>query len=326
MLFLTENDVQSLLPMEEALRLVREAFVALSEGRASNQPRRRLALASGAALHSMAGAWGGYFGTKVYSTHPRHGFHFHFMLYEESTGRALAMMEANWLGQIRTGAASGVATDLLARPEASTLGIIGSGFQARSQWEAIAAVRSLSEVRVWSRDAERRRRFAGATERAGVKAIAVETAEQAVRGADIVVTATNAKEPVLASDWIADGAHVVAMGSNQARRRELPAELIERAALVAVDSIEQARVESGDLLMAVPPDRWLPPKFVEIAEVAAGHAGRKGARDVTIFKSLGIGVEDVAAGAFVYEQARARGIGREALTETPARAGSTTSW
>ncbi len=314
MLYLDEDQVRGLLPMSEALRLMREVFADLAAGRASNQPRRRLHLPSGAALHSMAGAWGAYFGTKIYSTHPRHGFHFHFLLYDSASGRALAMMEANWLGQIRTGAASGVATDLLARRDASTVGIVGSGFQARSQLEAIAAVRPIAEARVWSRDEEKRRRFA-AESPGGVRVVAAESAEAAVRGAGIVVTATNAKDPVVESAWIADGAHVNAMGSNQARRRELPGELIARASLVAVDSIEQAKIESGDLLMAVPPDEWRPPKFVEIADVAAGRAGRRGEGDVTVFKSNGIGVEDVAAGAFVYEQALARGIGRRLSSE-----------
>src|ERR1700730_4225134 len=160
MLHLTESDVRDLLPLTEAIRMMRLAFEALGASRAQNQPRRRLILSTGSVLHSMAGAFGNYFGTKIYSTNPRFGAHFLFSLYDARTGTPLAWMEANHLGQIRTGAASGYATDLLAHPDAETVGIIGSGFQARTQLEAIRAVRPIKTVRVWSRSEEKRRRFA----------------------------------------------------------------------------------------------------------------------------------------------------------------------
>ena len=217
MLFLSEADVQELLPMDEAIGAMRRAFEALAAGRAQNQPRRRLILDTGSTLNSMAGSFLNYFGTKFYSTNPRHGAYFHFMLYDAATAQPVAFMEANHLGQIRTGAASGYATDLLAKPDADTVGIIGSGFQARTQVEAIRAVRPIKTVRVWSRSEEKRRRFAEES-----SAISVDSAEEAVRGAHIVVTATNAKDPVLESDWIAPGTLVNAMGSNAANRRELP--------------------------------------------------------------------------------------------------------
>src|SRR5580658_7852070 len=160
MFYFTESDVQELLPISEAIRLMRLAFEAMKNGRAQNQPRRRLILESGSVLHSMAGAVGNYFGTKFYSSNPRYGAHFYFVLYDAKTAQPLAMMEANHLGQIRTGAASGYATDLLARPEARTVGIIGSGFQARTQLEAVRSVRNIETVRVWSRSEEKRQAFA----------------------------------------------------------------------------------------------------------------------------------------------------------------------
>lgn len=291
MRFITEDEVREVLSMREAVRLMRETFQALRAGTAINQPRRRLILPTGSVLHSLAGAHGNYFGTKVYATHPKHGAHFYFLLFEADTARPLARFEANWLGQIRTGAASGYATDLLARPEASSLGIIGSGFQARSQIDAIREVRRLTTVRVWSRNEEKRKRLAA---EAGVQAVA--TAEEAVRGADIVVTATSAKDPVLDAAWVAPGAHVNAMGSNQALRRELPSELIARADLIAVDSLEQSKVEAGDLLLA--PVDWNDTRIVELAQVERRPPGNP----LTIFNSLGLGVEDVAAAAFVYER------------------------
>ena len=291
MFYFTESDVQELLPIREAIRLMRLAFEALAQGRAINQPRRRLILESGSVLHSMAGAVGNYFGTKFYSSNPRYGAHFYFFLYDARTAQPLAQMEANYLGQIRTGAASGYATDLLANPQAKTLAIIGSGFQARTQLAAIHAVRPIQNVRVWSRNEEKRRKFA---EECSVTA--TDSAEEAVRGADIVVTATNSKDPVLESSWIGAGTLVNAMGSNVANRRELPSDLMERAGLVAVDSLEQARIEAGDLILA---ESWK--NVVELQSVKA-HYDPKG---VTIFKSIGVGVEDVAAGAFIYERALA---------------------
>jgi alanine dehydrogenase len=291
MIFVNEEQVRRLLPMRECIWLMREVFKDLRTGVALNQPRRRLNLSTGSTLHSMAGAWGKYFGTKIYSAHPKFGAHFFFLLFDAETARPLAQFEANYLGQIRTGAASGYATDLLAAPDATKIAILGSGFQARSQFDAIRAVRPIKEVRVWSRNAAKSEEFARS-----IEAVTVATAEEAVRGADIVATATSAKDPVLEAAWIQPGTHVNAMGSNQALRRELPSDLIARADLIAVDSLEQAKIEAGDLLLA--PVDWGDPRLVELSNVDARPAGSP----VTIFKSIGLGVEDVAAAAYVYEQ------------------------
>ena len=306
MLYFTESDVRRLLSMPDAIRLMREAFVKLAGGVAQNHPRRRLVLPTGAVLNYMPAGDDRYFGIKVYSTHRKHGAHFFFLLFRTEDGQSLAIMEANYLGQIRTGAASGLATDLLARADAATLGIIGSGFQARSQLEAMRAVRELRSVRVWSPSAEKRAAFA-----AECSVEAVETAEEAVRGADIVVTATNSKDPVLAADWVSPGAHVNAMGSNQAARRELPPELIERAAHVVVDSIEQAKMESGDLLLAWRAEQWSDRRLVELKDIVAGKApGRENPDQITLFKSHGLALEDVAAAGYIFERGLEAGIGR----------------
>jgi ornithine cyclodeaminase/alanine dehydrogenase-like protein (mu-crystallin family) len=179
----------------------------------------------------------------------------------------------------------------MANPKAATLAIIGSGFQAHTQLAAIRAVRPIQTVRVWSRSEEKRLKFA--QEHSDT---AANSAEEAARGADIVATATNAKDPVLESVWVSNGTLVNAMGSNVANRRELPADLVKRAALVAVDSLEQARIEAGDLIMA---DSW--ENVVELQNVQPHYDPNH----VTIFKSIGLGVEDVAAGAFIYERALA---------------------
>jgi alanine dehydrogenase len=291
MLQITEEQVRKLLPMRDCIRLMREVFKDLRTGAAQNQSRRRLTLPTGSTLHSLAGAWGKYFGTKIYSSNPKVGANFFFLLFDAETARPLAQFEANYLGQIRTGAASGYATDLLSAPDASTLAIIGSGFQAQSQFDAIREVRPIKEVRVWSRNEAKCEAFSkliGATPFA--------SAREALQGADIVATATSSKEPILESAWIPAGTHINAMGSNQAHKRELPSDLIARAQLIAVDSIEQAKIEAGDLLMA--PVDWTDPRIVELSKIDARPAGSP----VTIFKSIGLGVEDVAAAAFVYEQ------------------------
>ncbi|HUE02485.1 MAG TPA: ornithine cyclodeaminase family protein [Bryobacteraceae bacterium] len=311
MLYLTEQHVRDLLPMPECIGLIETVFARLAAGEALNQPRRRLILPTGSLLHYMAGSDGQYYGAKIYATNPRRGAHFLFLLYRAADAEPLAIIEANHLGQIRTGAASGLATKFMAHADAATLAIIGSGFQARTQLEAMLAVRNITDVRVWSRNSANRAVFAAeTTERFGIPIQAAESAEQAVRGAQIVVTATYAKEPVLSAEWIAPGTHINAMGSNQATRREIPADLVRRADTIAVDSIEQARMESGDLLLAMDEKDWASPRIVELKDVVTGRAPtRTQPEQVTLFKSNGLAVEDVIAAAFVYERARAAGLG-----------------
>src|SRR4051794_22222341 len=287
MLYLTESDVLNLLPMSDCLPLMRTAFERLETGEAINQPRRRLTLPTKSTLHYMAGSDGRYFGAKVYSTNPGHPPHFRVLLYRAEDAELLAIIEANHLGQIRTGAASGYATALLARADSRTLAVVGSGFQARTQVEAIrTAMPGVDRVRVWSRSQEKREAFARE-----VDGEAADSAEAAVRGADIVVTATASAEPVVDAAWIDSGTHVNAIGSNQARRRELPTELVRRADLVVADSVEQSRMESGDLLLA--DVDW--EKVVELKDIASGRSGRTSPEAITIFKSNGLAVEDVIA-------------------------------
>lgn len=304
MLYLTEADVARLLSMGDAIRLVRESFERLAAGEAVNQPRRRLILPTRSVLHYMA-AWDGrYFGSKIYSTHPAHGARLVFLLYRAEDAELLAVIQANLLGQIRTGAVSAVATQFMARPDSNIVGIIGTGFQARAQLAAIRAVLPRSTVRVWSRSLEQRAAFAGET-----GANAVERAEDAVRGADVVVTATNAREPVLEDAWVGAGTHIVAMGSNQAARRELPAELVRRAGFIVTDSLEQARMESGDLILALDEEGWN--SVVELKEIAAGRVAARTRRDqITLFKSNGLAVEDVVCAGWIYQQAMGAGMGR----------------
>jgi len=302
MRYITEAQVREALPMADCLGMMRTVFMRLASGEALNHPRRRLVLPTRSTLHYMAGSDGRYFGAKIYATNPKHGAHFLFLLYRAEDAAPLAIIEANALGQIRTGAASGLATSLLANPGARTLALIGSGFQARTQLEAmLAAVPSIERVRTWSRSAEKREAFAREmTAQFGKPVETALTAEAAVRSAEILVTATNSAEPVIDSAWIGPGVHINAMGSNQARRRELPTDLVRRAGLIAVDSLEQSRMESGDLLLAFEDRDW--ERVVELQSVVAGRARRLSPEQLTIFKSNGLAVEDVISAGLVYER------------------------
>jgi len=303
MLQISEQQVLDLLPMGECVQRMHDCFAALGRGEAQNLPRRRLFVPTGTVMHQLAGAWGGYLGTKIYATNVKQGaMYFHVLLYNAETAAPLALIEANHLGQIRTGAASGAATALLAPHEVEKVALIGSGFQAWTQLEAVLAVRQPRQVSVFSRKSDKRRSFADKASQAfGVQTTAASSAEECVRGAQIVITATYAKDPVLESEWVEDGAHVNASGSNQAARREIPTELVRRAELIVVDSLEQARTEAGDLLLAVPESEWGGLPIVEFGWIAKAAAYTR-PQGITIFESLGLGVEDVAAAALVYEK------------------------
>ena len=303
MLQISEQQVLDLLPMGECVQRMHDCFAALGRGEAQNLPRRRLFVPTGTVMHQLAGAWGGYLGTKIYATNVKQGaMYFHVLLYNAETAAPLALIEANHLGQIRTGAASGAATALLAPSEVEKVALIGSGFQAWTQLEAVLAVRKPRQVSVFSRKSDKRRSFADKASQAfGVQTTAASSAEECVRGAQIVITATYAKDPVLESEWVEDGAHVNASGSNQAARREIPTELVRRAELIVVDSLEQARTEAGDLLLAVPESEWGGLPIVEFGWIAKAAAYTR-PQGITIFESLGLGVEDVAAAALVYEK------------------------
>jgi ornithine cyclodeaminase/alanine dehydrogenase-like protein (mu-crystallin family) len=298
MIHITEQQVLEILAMPKAIELVEESFRELEQQAAINHPRRRVILSTGSVLHYMAAGNDRYFGIKVYSTNPKTGAHFTFLLYRSEDGMPLASIEANHLGQIRTGAASAVATRRLAREEAKTLGVIGSGFQAETQIAAVASVRRFTEIRVWSRKPEKREGFARRLADRGIPVGIAGSAREAVEGMDVVITATSAREPVLESAWISPGTHINAMGSNWTNRRELPTDLIlDRSALIAVDSVEDGRLESGDLTIPVAERPDTPFPAVELYD-----AKRTSPHQITIFKSNGLAIQDVLAAGYVYEQ------------------------
>jgi len=307
-LYLTEEDVGALLTTEDALEAVEGSFRRLAAGSVENRPRDRLRLEDGVlAVMAAADLELGYAGLKSYAAFGYDDARFVVLLFGAARADLVAVIEANRLGQLRTGAASGVAARYLARPGARTLGVIGCGWQAESQVLSIrAAVPTIEQVVAYCRTRERLEAFC---ERVGARP--AESQRQAGEQ-DVVVTATTSKDPVLRGEWLRPGALVCAIGANEPSSRELDNVVLERASFVCCDSKETARRESGDLRDPVEQGvlDWL--EVHEVQEVVAGEtAGRATDDDVVVFKSNGIAAWDVAIGAVAVERARERGVGRE---------------
>lgn len=311
-LYLREADVDLLLTMPEAISALEQAIGDQASGKAAVFPRTRVR-ASGATLGMMPAvvpSLGG-MGFKTTANSGGRSAKTLVTYYDTATGQLAALIEANRLGQIRTGAATGVATKHQARADAHVVGVIGTGNQAITQVEAICAVRDIHEIRVFSRNPESRAQFAEEMSRAlGVAVRPVETAEAAVRGSDIVVTITNSSQPVLSGAWLEPGQHINAAGANSMTRREIDDEAVRRAAIITVDDLEQARLECADLGQAVERGIINWEHMVELARVVAGWTpGRNGPDDITLFESHGIGLWDIAAASVVYRKAVEQGIG-----------------
>ena len=313
-LLLAEADVKAVLTMPLAIAAVEDSFRRLADGTALLHSRQRLHVPSKSYLHYMAAAdaASGYMGLKIY-TSAKEGLRFLVPLFSVESGDMLALIEADYLGQMRTGAASGVATRLLAREDARNVGIIGTGLQARTQLEAIALVRKLARVRTWSRDEQRRKKFAvEMSEVVGLRVEAAATAEEAIGDADIVVTSTTATNPVVEERWLKPGVHINAIGANFPQKRELDAAAIERCEVIVADSREQSKFEAGDLIQAFgeEPMKWAGVR--ELADIVGGKVpGRTSPEQITLFKSNGIAIEDIVVAGRIYELARERGLGRE---------------
>ena len=312
-LYLTEADVRGLLTMDLALPAVESAFRKLSLDEATNVPRQRCQT-DHVMLHVLSAASKtlGAIGFKAYTT-GAFGAKFHVHLFDPKTGEMTAIIQADYLGQVRTGAATGVATKKMAKPDAKTVGILGAGLQARTQLEAIGNVRSIASSKVYSPTESNRVAFANEmATRCGFSVEAVATAEEAVRGADIVATATTSREPVLKGAWLSEGCHVNLAGSNFLAKAEADAEVFRRASLIVADSKEQAKAEAGDFVAAMKDGVFGWSEVTDLCHILTGrYPGRASLADVTVFKSLGLGIQDIAVGVKVWELAKQRGVGRE---------------
>ena len=312
-LLLREQHVTELLSIETAISAVEEALRDQAEGQATNRSRYRVATPT-SQLHVMAAGDRrlGVYGFKAY-TASKKGARFLVLLYESETGDLLAMIEGDRLGQMRTGAASAVATKYMSRESADVLGVYGTGWQAESQLMAVCAVRQIKSIKVYGRNAERRVAFARKmTTLLRTEVLAVASPEEAVKDCSIILTATTSREPVFKGEWIEPGTHINAVGSNFLSKAEVDVETIRRASVIAVDSIEQSRIEAGDLLPAIERGVITWESVTEVGRIVAGRdPGRKGQDDITLFKSNGIALEDISTALRVYNLARERGVGEQ---------------
>lgn len=310
-LYLTEADVTQLLDVRLAIDVVEEAFKRMAAGEACNVPRQR-AKTPGIVLHSMSAAlpYLGLVGWKCY-TSTKESARFLVGLYDASSAALVALVEADRLGQLRTGAATGVATEWMALGSATEAGLFGAGRQAETQLAAVAAVRQLKQVFVYSRDEKKRVAFADRmSEQLAIEVTPVDRPQEAAEELPIVITATTSSKPVFDGHWLAEGAFVAAVGSNWPTRAEIDSTVVRRADNIVCDSVEACGHEAGDFVDARQKGIFDWPRAVELADVVAGRAvGRSRPESLTLFKSVGLALEDVALGGKLLELARARGLG-----------------
>jgi len=310
-LILRESDVQELIEMDDVIAAVEAAMRELGEGEAQNEPRRR-AFAPGGLLNVMFAAWPGgkCTGLKAYTV-ANGRVRFMVVLFGLD-GSVEALVESDFMGAYRTGAATAVAVKALGLPATATVALIGCGWQASTQALALTRVLQVEELRVFSRNAERRAAFAAEqAEQLGIKTVDASTAEAAVRGADIVVTVTTSHLPVLEAAWVEPHALVVAVGSNFRNRVEVPTDLVERAQTVVVDQLAAAQLESGDLIQAHEAGKFDWSQAVELGSVVAGRWERPDRPGITLFESHGLAIWDLAAASVVVAEARRRGAAEE---------------
>ena len=297
--------------MDDVIKAVTAAMTELGQGTAQNEPRRRV-FAPGGLLNVLFASYpgGGYTGLKAYSV--ADGKVRFLVVMFGLDGSAQALIEADFMGAYRTGAATAVAVKALAPAGAATVALIGTGWQASTQALAISRVLEIKELRVFSRDYERRAGFARDQEdQLGVPTIAAASAELAVRGADVVITMTTSSQPVIDDEWVEPHAMVVGAGSNYRNRAEIPAALVARAHTVIVDQLAAAQLESGDLVQAYEAGKFDWKSAVELGSVLAGKWQPPVDRGITLFESHGLALWDLAAGSVVLAAARERGFGEE---------------
>ncbi len=312
-LFLSENDVKQLLTVEMALEGVESAHRDLALGQAIDVPRARTRLPQ-TTLHMLQGGLPaqGVLGYKAYTSN-RSGNRFLVHLFDAASGRLKAVIEANYLGMIRTGAASGIAARWLARPDAKVAGVFGAGWQAEGHVRGICAALPLQRVKVYSRNGEKLAAFcARLSQLTGVAIEPANSPEQVVRGSDLIGTVTTASQPLFDAEWLEAGVHINAAGSNSLIRQELSEATVRRCELICVDAVATALAEAGDLLPLLEKGRLHSRALIELGDVIVGRqSGRKSADDVTLFESQGMAIQDLAVAVRLVAAAEAAGVGLE---------------
>jgi len=312
-LFLKDEDVAQCVTMDAMLEAIESMQRQYGDGQAHNMTRRKIIADSGM-LSVMGGGLfhQGLLGVKTYTV-VKGAYSFQVSLYDANTGELLLYTQANRLGQLRTGATTGVAVKHLANPEDATVGIIGTGGQAPTQLEALSKVRGIKKIKAYSRTQERREEFARRmTDTMGVKVSAATSNEDAVRDCDIVLCIAATMDPVVEADWLKDGSTLIGAGPTTWRAREVDEAVITRAGKLIVDSTEQAAIEAGDLCSAVDKGIIQWSKVHELRHVVSGAVTGRDSNDQIVYaKIMGTGVADVAAAKLAYDSAKAAGLGTE---------------
>lgn len=311
--FLSEADVKQVLTMDMALDGVESAHRDLSLGQAVDTPRARSRLPQ-TVLHILQGALPaqGVLGYKAYTSN-RSGNRFLVHLFDAASGKLRAVIEADYLGMVRTGATSGLAARYLARPGTQVAGVFGSGWQAEGHVRAICAALPLTLVKVFSRKADKLQAFCQRlSDSTGVAVVPAESAEATVRGSDLIGTVTTAAQPLFEADWLEPGAHINAAGSNALIRQEVSEAALKRCELICVDSVPTALAESGDLLPLLEKGRLHARQLVELGDIIIGrHPGRTSPQEITVFESQGMAIQDLAVALRVLAAAEQAGLGVE---------------
>ena len=312
-LFLKDEDVAQCVTMDTMLEAIESMQRQYGDGQAHNMTRRKIIADSGM-LSVMGGGLfhQGLLGVKTYTV-VKGAYSFQVSLYDANTGELLLYTQANRLGQLRTGATTGVTVKHLANPEDATVGIIGTGGQAPTQLEALSKVRGIKKIKAYSRTQQRREEFARRmTDTMGVEVSAVTSNEDAVRDCDIVICIAATMDPVVEAAWLKDGSTLIGAGPTTWRAREVDEAVITRAGKLIVDSTEQAAIEAGDLCSAVDKGIIQWSKVHELRHVVSGAVTGRDSKDQVVYaKIMGTGVADVAAAKLAYDSAKAAGLGTE---------------
>lgn len=310
-LFLSESDVKKLLTVEMALQAVESAHRDLALGLAQDTPRARSRLPQ-TVLHILQGALPaqGVLGYKAYTSN-RSGNRFLVHIFDAASGELRGVLEADFLGMMRTGAASGVAAKALARPDSRVAGVFGAGWQAEGHVRAICAALPLQKVKVFSRHADKLQAFCQRlSEATGVAVVPAGSAEETVRGSDLLGTVTSAALPLFAAEWLEPGTHINAAGSNALIRQELSEATLKRCEVICVDSVPTALAEAGDLLPLLEKGRLHPRQLLELGDVLIGRRqGRLSAEQITVFESQGMAIQDLALAVRLLAAAESVGLG-----------------
>ena len=310
-LFLTEKELRESLRMEDAIPVLEFAFRRQGEGKVSMPPRMKIEGGDGRLMiMPVLIEDTPYMGLKVYTVFRE--VRYVILLYSAKDGSLLAIMDADYIGQVRTGAVSGVATKWMTQEGERVVGILGSGTQARTQLQALHSIGRVEEAKVFSPNADHRRSYAKEmSQKLKTKVVAVESPREAVEGSGIVCSATPSTQPIIRSEWLSSGSHINAVGSTLPRMRELDEDTIKRARMIIVDSKEQVLAESGDIIFPVSRGLLSASEMFELGDLLLGRSRPRQSGDLTVFKSVGTALQDISVAGAAYESALKKGRGKE---------------